>query len=85
MRQRNIRNRQKNGVDEQRAEANIFNRNHHNEIHSFQQKNKVGTAYTAYAGKTEAFPCSDVILHPKGRLVNKKRTFGGIVVRSIAF
>lgn len=38
MRQRNMRNRQKNGVDEQRAEANIFNRNHHNEIHSFQQK-----------------------------------------------
>ena len=38
-----MRNRQKNGVDEQRAEANIFNRNRHNEIHSFQQKNKVGT------------------------------------------
>lgn len=43
VRQRNMRNRQKNGVDEQRAEANIFNRNRHNEIHSFQQKNKVGT------------------------------------------
>ena len=43
MRQRNMRNRQKNGVDEQRAEANTFNRNRHNEIHSFQQKNKVGT------------------------------------------
>ena len=28
--------------------------------------------HTAYAGKTEAFPCSDVILHPQGRACQQK-------------
>ena len=28
--------------------------------------------YATYAGKTEAFPCSDIILHPQVGLVNKK-------------
>ena len=79
MRQRNMRNRQKNGVDEQRAEANIFNRNRHNEIHSFQQKNKVGTPmkqrfglHTHVCGQKRSFPVFRCHFTPEGPTCQQK-------------
>ena len=79
MRQRNMRNRQKNGVDEQRAEANIFNRNRHNEIHSFQQKirselrlNNASACIYSICGQNRSFPVFRCHFTPEGPTCQQK-------------